>query len=87
MDKKGSFLIRMYGLVVNSKQEVLVSDEFELNMKMTKFPGGGLEFGEGLTDGLRREFREECAGQELENIRHFTLPTFTRKLSFSRIHS
>ena len=26
---------------------------------MTKFPGGGLEFGEGLKDGLIREFKEE----------------------------
>ena len=26
---------------------------------MTKFPGGGLEFGEGLADGLKREFKEE----------------------------
>ncbi len=82
MDKKGSFLIRVYGLVVNSKQEVLVSDEFELNMKMTKFPGGGLEFGEGLTDGLRREFREECAGQELENIRHFYTTDFYQEAQF-----
>lgn len=82
MGKKGSFLIRVYGLVVNSKQEVLVSDEFELNMKMTKFPGGGLEFGEGLIDGLKREFREECAGQELENIRHFYTTDFYQKAQF-----
>ena len=51
-------------------------------MKMTKFPGGGLEFWEGLTDGLRREFREECAGQELENIRHFYTTHFYQKAQF-----
>ena len=82
MSKTGNFLIRVYGLVVNSKQEILISDEFELNVKMTKFPGGGLEFGEGLIDGLRREFREECNGQELENIRHFYTTDFYQQALF-----
>ena len=49
---------------------------------MTKFPGGGLEFGEGLVDGLRREFKEECNGQEIENIRHFYTTDFYQKALF-----
>ena len=33
-----------------------------------KFPGGGLEFGEGTTDCLKREFREELNLEiEVEN--------------------
>lgn len=34
-------------------------------MKMTKFPGGGLEFNEGIEACLRREFQEEL-GAEIE---------------------
>ncbi len=82
MSKTGRFLIRVYGLVVNKKHEILLSDEFELNMKMTKFPGGGLEFGEGLVDGLRREFREECNNQEITNIRHFYTTDFFQQAKF-----
>jgi ADP-ribose pyrophosphatase YjhB (NUDIX family) len=48
----------------------LITDEFRLGMPMTKFPGGGLEFGEGTIDCLRRECREEL-DQEIEIIRHF----------------
>ena len=49
---------------------------------MTKFPGGGLEFGEGTIDGLKREFREECNGQEIQNIRHFYTTDFYQKALF-----
>lgn len=73
------FIIRVYGLVINDKNEILISDEFVLNTKMTKFPGGGLEFGEGLIDGLKREFEEECNGQQIKNIRHFYTTDFYQK--------
>jgi len=53
------FNIRVYGIVVNERQQVLVSDEFRFGKAFTKFPGGGLEFGEGLKEGLKREFQEE----------------------------
>ncbi|WP_163323033.1 NUDIX domain-containing protein [Draconibacterium mangrovi] len=78
----GQFLIRVYGLVINENKEVLLSDEFVLSTKMTKFPGGGLEFGEGLIDGLKREFFEECEGQEIENIWHFYTTDFYQKALF-----
>jgi len=78
----GNFVIRVYGIIVNENQEVLLSDEFQLGMKMTKFPGGGLEFGEGTIDGLKREFKEECNGQELINIKHFYTTDFFQKALF-----
>jgi 8-oxo-dGTP diphosphatase len=53
------FSIRVYGLLINEKKQVLVSDEFIRGMYVTKFPGGGLEFGEGTRDCLKREFMEE----------------------------
>lgn len=82
MKTPGNFVIRVYGIIVNEHQEVLLSDEFQLGMKMTKFPGGGLEFGEGTIDGLKREFREECNGQELLNINHFYTTDFFQKALF-----
>jgi len=53
------FSIRIYGILMNDRKQVLVSDEFIRGMYVTKFPGGGLEFGEGTRDCLKREFMEE----------------------------
>ncbi len=53
------FNIRVYGILLNEHSQVLVSDEYIRGMYITKFPGGGLEFGEGTRDCLRREFMEE----------------------------
>jgi 8-oxo-dGTP diphosphatase len=53
------FNIRVYGILINDKNQVLVSDEYIRGNYYTKFPGGGLEFGEGTRDCLKREFKEE----------------------------
>jgi 8-oxo-dGTP pyrophosphatase MutT (NUDIX family) len=54
------FNVRVYGLMVNEYGEVLVADEqFKSGIRATKFPGGGLELGEGTREGLQREFMEE----------------------------
>lgn len=53
-----NYNLRVYGLLVKD-DAVLVTDEFRAGMIMTKFPGGGLEKGEGLSDCLIREFDEE----------------------------
>ncbi len=53
------FNIRVYGILINEKHQVLVSDEFIRGAYITKFPGGGLEFGEGTRECLAREFMEE----------------------------
>jgi 8-oxo-dGTP diphosphatase len=53
------FTIRVYGILRNDKNEILVSDEFIRGNHYTKFPGGGLELGEGTRDCLKREFLEE----------------------------
>ena len=54
-----NFNVRVYGLLINTKNEILVSDERRAGISFTKFPGGGLEFGEGLSEALIREFTEE----------------------------
>lgn len=51
--------VRVYGILLGNGKQVLVSDEFIRGGYYTKFPGGGLEFGEGTRDCLKREFREE----------------------------
>ena len=51
--------LRIYGLAFNDKNEILLTDEFRLGLRMTKFPGGGLKPGEGTIDCLKRECREE----------------------------
>lgn len=51
--------IRVYGIWINARREVLLTDELRNGYRMTKFPGGGHEFGEGLHDGLKREWQEE----------------------------
>lgn len=63
------FNVRVYGLLVNGG-EVLVSDEIVQGQRITKFPGGGLEFGEGPLDCLVREVREELDVEALD-VRHF----------------
>jgi len=78
----GKFIIRVYGLVINENNEVLISDEFERNTYMSKFPGGGLEFGEGPVECLIREFKEECNNQEIKNIQHFYTTDFYQEAFF-----
>jgi 8-oxo-dGTP diphosphatase len=64
------FNIRVYGILTNEQGQLLVTDEHRLGMRMTKFPGGGLKFGEGTIDCLRREFREEL-DMEIVDLKHF----------------
>lgn len=51
--------VRVYGILLDEKKRILVSDEFIRGDYFTKFPGGGLEIGEGTRDCLKREFKEE----------------------------
>ena len=52
------FNIRVYGLWIREGR-VLVNEEDIRGKLITKFPGGGLELGEGIADCLQREWMEE----------------------------
>ena len=80
MDKV--FNVRVYGILLNDEEEVLISDERTENVSFTKFPGGGLEYGEGLIDALQREYEEEC-DFEIEVLRHIYSTDFYEKSSFN----
>lgn len=54
------FNIRSYGILINHRHEILISDEMYHGQLFSKLPGGGMELGESLSDSLRREFMEEC---------------------------
>ena len=76
------FNVRVYGILLNEDQELLVSDEFIRGNYITKLPGGGLEIGEGTRDGLAREFMEE-AGIEVHVGDHFYTTDFFQISAFN----
>lgn len=63
------FTVRVYGLWLRNNQ-ILLSRENIQGQLYTKFPGGGLEFGEGTRECLAREFEEE-AGVSIQTGDHF----------------
>lgn len=75
------FNLRVYGILINDKNQVLVSDEFIRGNYYTKFPGGGLEFGEGTRECLAREFMEEMSlrvevGEHIYTTDYFQMSAF-----------
>ncbi|MBK7181777.1 MAG: NUDIX hydrolase [Bacteroidetes bacterium] len=79
------FNIRVYGLLINDFNQVLISDEIIKGHYITKFPGGGLEFGEGIIDCLKREFREET-NNDIEVVRHFYTTDFFQQSAYNPSH-
>lgn len=76
------FNVRVYGILRTENNEVLITDESTQCVSFTKFPGGGLEYGEGLIDALKREFVEEC-NLKIEVTRHIYTTDFFEKSSFN----
>ncbi len=75
------FNIRVYGLLLNEHNQVLLVHERINNFKFSKFPGGGLEFGEGIADCLIREFKEET-NLDIHGLTHFYTTDFFQTSAF-----
>ena len=65
INRQNNYTIRVYAVIVNRRGEILLTRESYLGMEFTKFPGGGMEWGEGALDTIQRELSEEL---HLENI-------------------
>ncbi|RYY45203.1 MAG: NUDIX domain-containing protein [Chitinophagaceae bacterium] len=79
------FNIRVYGILINDQNQVLVSDEYIRGNYYTKFCGGGLEFGEGTLDCLKREFIEEM-NLRVEIESHLYTTDFYQQSAFNPNH-
>lgn len=85
------FNLRVYGILADEQRRILVSDEYIRGMLITKFPGGGLEFGEGTRDCLAREFMEELnlkveVGDHLYTTDFFQMSAFNPKYQIISIY-
>lgn len=75
------FNLRVYGILIDSQNRLLVSDEYIRGAYITKLPGGGLEIGEGTRECLAREFMEETGlvvtvGEHLYTTDFFQISAF-----------
>lgn len=80
-----TFNIRVYGILKDPENNVLVSDEWLDGRWCTKFPGGGLEWGEGTKECLIREFMEET-GLEVTVGKHIYTTDFFQLSAFNKNH-
>lgn len=75
------FNVRVYGIMINDNRQVLVMDEYIRGGYYTKFPGGGLEFGEGTLECMVREWQEELQ-QSIEVVEHIYTTDFFQISAF-----
>lgn len=83
MEKIDRFNVRVYGLLTNLAGELLLTDERISGHTFTKFPGGGLEFGEGPAECLVRECMEEM-NQPVRVVEHFYTTDFFQQSAFRK---
>jgi ADP-ribose pyrophosphatase YjhB (NUDIX family) len=74
------FNIRAYGIWVQNGK-MLVNEELIRDQKVIKFPGGGLDWGEGIADCLKREWKEEL-DIDITIISHFYTTDFFQHSAF-----
>lgn len=80
MQSAKRFNIRVYGIWMHNGQ-VLVNEELIRGRKVIKFPGGGLDWGEGTIDCLKREWLEEL-NLEIDVHDHYYTTSFFQQSAF-----
>lgn len=70
----------MYGICI-ANDKLLVNEEVIRGKKIIKLPGGGLNWGEGIIDCLKREWREEL-NADIEVKEHFYTTDFFQPSAF-----
>lgn len=80
MQLPSHFNVRVYGIWLHDGS-VLVNEELIRGRRVIKFPGGGLELGEGITDGLMREWREEL-NLDIQILQHYYTTDFFQRSAF-----
>jgi 8-oxo-dGTP diphosphatase len=78
MEKR--FNIRVYGICLHDGK-LLVNEEQIRGRTIIKLPGGGLDWGEGTIECLKREWREEL-GIEIEVKAHFYTTDYFQHSAF-----
>ncbi len=68
------FNVRVYGLLIQ-EGNILIAEQLYRDFLLRKFPGGGLQYGEGIADALKREFIEELNFQ-VDIVRHYYTTDF-----------
>jgi 8-oxo-dGTP diphosphatase len=76
------FNLRVYGILIDVNHNLLICDELIHGKYITKFPGGGLEFGEGTIEAIKREMLEET-NTEVEVLEHFYTTDFFQVSAFN----
>lgn len=80
-NKAKKFNLRVYGIWIRDNH-VLLSEEQINDFCYIQFPGGGIEFGEGILDALKREWLEET-GVEISDYQHYHTTDFFQVSAFN----
>jgi ADP-ribose pyrophosphatase YjhB (NUDIX family) len=74
------FNVRVYA-IIQQNDRYLLADEVIGPHEFTKFPGGGVELGEGLEEAIMREVKEEL-NCEIASLEHLYTTDFFVKSAF-----
>lgn len=74
------FNIRIYGILIEDKKLLIVDEKYK-HRDITKFPGGGMNPGEGAIDCLQREIKEELH-MDVDVTEHYYTTDFFQRSAF-----